>query len=107
MALDGCHGDATPVRLYPMVAAPRQTPQDSCWAWEVIRTEDLLADEKHIDCAEIEVVEEGEGSEAVIGRVLAGIELDTGHSCQTKPHQRVGAAATHHDCFPLVLDDVA
>lgn len=35
----------------------------------------LLADEKHIDGAEIKVVVEWQRSETVIGRVLASIEL--------------------------------
>lgn len=35
----------------------------------------LLADEKHIDRAEVEVVEEGECGQPVVGRVLAGVKL--------------------------------
>ncbi len=35
----------------------------------------LLADEKHINRAQVEVVEERRGSETIVGRMLAGIEL--------------------------------
>jgi hypothetical protein len=35
----------------------------------------LLADEQHVDGAEVEVVVEGKGSEAIIGGMLTGIKL--------------------------------
>ena len=35
----------------------------------------LLADEKHVYGAEVEVVKEREGRQSVIGRMLAGIKL--------------------------------
>ncbi|KAG7149066.1 hypothetical protein HYQ46_002027 [Verticillium longisporum] len=35
----------------------------------------LLADEEHINCAKVEVVEEGQRGKTVIGRMLTGIEL--------------------------------
>jgi hypothetical protein len=35
----------------------------------------LLADEKHVYGAEVKVVKEGQGSQSIIGRVLASIEL--------------------------------
>ena len=35
----------------------------------------LLADEKHIYSAQVKVVKKREGGEAVIGRVLASVEL--------------------------------
>lgn len=36
----------------------------------------LLADEKYVDSTEIEIVVEGQRGEALIGRVLASIELE-------------------------------
>jgi hypothetical protein len=35
----------------------------------------LLADKKHIYSAEIEIVVKGQGCKAIVGRMLAGIEL--------------------------------
>jgi len=35
----------------------------------------LLADEEHIDCAQIKVVEEREGGQTVVGWMLARVEL--------------------------------
>lgn len=35
----------------------------------------LLADEEHIDGAEVEVIKEREGGQSVVGGVLAGVEL--------------------------------
>jgi hypothetical protein len=37
--------------------------------------EDLLADEKHVYGAQVEIVVEGEGRKAIVRRVLSGIEL--------------------------------
>jgi hypothetical protein len=61
----------------------------------------LLADEKHIDSAKIKVVEEWESSKAVISRVLAGIELDMGHSGQTELHWGVEQWQRTMTVFPL------
>ncbi len=38
----------------------------------------LLADEKHVYGAKVEVVKEWEGRQSVIGRMLAGIKLGRG-----------------------------
>ena len=39
------------------------------------REHNLLADEKHVNGAEIEVIKEGEGGQTVVSWVLTGIEL--------------------------------
>ena len=72
---------------------------------------DSLAYEQHIDGAEIKVIVEGEGSEAVVGGVLSGVEL------QSRGQQREGrgpgvgiawrAEEAHHDRLALVLYNVA
>jgi len=35
----------------------------------------LLADEEHVDGAEVEIIKEREGGQPVVGGVLAGVEL--------------------------------
>ncbi len=69
----------------------------------------LLADEQDIDGAQVEVIKEGEGGQAVVGWVLAGVELGHGLSADTAARGPKGAGpeAAYHDCLPLVLDDVA
>lgn len=65
----------------------------------------LLADQKHIHGAEVEVVEEGQSRKAVVGRMLAGIELLGAMSAHI--HARGGSLpSTYHDRLSLVLDDV-
>lgn len=66
----------------------------------------LLADEEHVDGAEVEVVKEREGGQSVVGGVLAGVEL----ALELAGVKEFGGSwrfeETHHDGFPLVLDDV-
>ncbi len=69
----------------------------------------LLANEKHINGAEVEVVEEGKSSKTIVGGVLARVELDFGDGGQSASRGARGTrrdGATNHDCFPFVLDDV-
>lgn len=35
----------------------------------------LLADEEHVDGAEVEIIKEREGGQSIVGGVLAGVEL--------------------------------
>lgn len=75
-----------------------------------MRNGDLLADKKHVDGAQVEVVEEGQRREAVVGRMLAGVELQTkalapGVSRTSPRPDRV--PRTYHNGLPFVLDNVA
>jgi hypothetical protein len=65
----------------PMVVAPSQTPLDWCQAQEGDHTRYLLADEKHIYSAEVEVVKERERGQSIIGRMLSGIKLSKEQPC--------------------------
>lgn len=38
----------------------------------------LLADEQYINGAQVEIIKEGQGGQAIVGRVLTGIKLDGG-----------------------------
>jgi hypothetical protein len=69
-----------------------------------IRSEYSLAYEEYIDGAEIEFVKVRQRCQAIIGRVLTGVELETkiiNISLMTT------TCKTDHDCFALVLDDMA
>lgn len=64
-----------------------------------------LADEQDIYGAQVEVVKEGQGGQSVIGRVLAGIELEGRLATVGRKCAREGSIA-YHDGLALVLYNV-
>lgn len=68
----------------------------------------LLADKKHVYSAEVKVVKEGQGGQAVISRVLACIKLRRGIQVSESNGLSTGfrVLATYHDCLSLVLDNM-
>jgi hypothetical protein len=66
----------------------------------------LLADEEHIDSAEVEIVKEGKSSEAIICRMLTSIELQNADKLVYAVKSTRGSNSYHHS-FSFVLDDVA
>ena len=54
----------------------------------------LLGDEEHVDGAQVEVVKEGQGGQAVVGGVLAGVKLQFGQSVGRRALQASGRSET-------------
>lgn len=71
---------------------------------------DVLAYKKDIDGAEVEIVEEWEGSETFLCWVHSSIKLYTiesaGLGCDVTWRAATKKQFAHHNCFSLVLDDM-
>jgi hypothetical protein len=67
----------------------------------------LLADEENVDGAEVEVVEEREGSKTIVRRMLASIELWTKPVSAIMSRSTMDDVGHYHDGLALVLDNMA
>lgn len=65
--------------------------------------ENLLANKENVDSTEVKIIKEWECRETIISRMLARIKLVMG----VNTVHRERPSTTYHDCFALILDDMA
>lgn len=65
----------------------------------------LLGNEKHVDRAEVELVEEGKGCQPIVCGMLASVQLEK--NVRTWKFRIGGRTLAYHDSLPLVLYNMA
>lgn len=70
-------------------------------------SKDLLADEKHVDRAEVEDIEEGKRGQTIVCRVLACVKLQRSSAFLGSDAEKRLDGVAHHNSLALVLDDMA